>query len=151
MKRRSQPHSTEHNKEHAEIHGRGGRRNGRSPARICVLDSDPDSLNDVTGLLVSMGCEVLGLSSVIGASNRIRRFDPDLIVVDVTVPSISGTQLIEVLRKNLGGLPRLILFSALSEEILAEVAREVKAADYLVKNGNYLELVNRVRLHSARL
>jgi len=147
MKRRSKPHSTEHKKKQAEIHGRGS----GSPARICVLDSDPDSLNDVTGLLVSMGCEVLGLSSVIGASNRIRRFDPDLIVVDITVPSLSGIQLIEVLRKNLGDLPRLILFSALSEEILADVARKVKAADYLVKNGNYLELVNRVRLHSARL
>jgi len=84
---------------------------------------------------------------VIGASNQIRAFNPDLIVVDVMMPSVSGEQLIRVLRQNLRRLPSLILYSNLDEDDLAEIARTVAADDFVIKNGSYYSLISRIKFH----
>jgi two-component system OmpR family response regulator len=84
---------------------------------------------------------------VIGASNRIREFGPDLLVLEVLMPSLAGPKLVEILRRNLDRFPALILFSRLDLVTLSQVARITAADDYIVKDGGYLNLVNRVRYH----
>jgi len=115
------------------------------PARICVLDADLSRLRDLEQLLKAQGHQVLCLNEVIGASNRIREFGADLLVVEVMMPTLSGPRLIEVLRRNLKNRPAIILYSALNLENLAAVANQSRADDYVVKNGDYLPLLNKVR------
>lgn len=117
--------------------------------KICIIDSDPEQLTNVEKLLEADGCQVLCIDKVIGASNRIRKFCPDLLVVDVDMPAVSGSKLIEVLRENLHKMPKLV-YSDMDYDKLSIMARATKADDYIVKEDNYISLLNRVRYHLGR-
>jgi len=119
--------------------------------KICVFDSDRESLEDIKQLLSAMGHEVMTIGQAIGASNKIRRYSPDILVADIIGPTISGLKFIEVLRNNLEDLPRMILFSRVSEDELSLLAKKAGAEDFVVKNGSYTELVNRIKLHASRM
>ena len=125
-------------------------RRDEAAARVCVLDPEPRVCNDIEKLLQTTGCEVLCISKFIGCSNPIREFDPDLLVVDVMMPSVSGAKLIGVLRKNLPQWPLVILHSDMEETRLARLARETEADDFLVKQKDLLSLLNRVNYHLSR-
>lgn len=120
--------------------------------KICIMDSDPEQLSNVEKLLEADGCQVLCIDKVIGVSNRIRKFCPDLLVVDVDMPAVSGSKLIEVLRENLHKMPKLVLYSDMDMDYdkLSIMARATKADDYIVKEDNYISLLNRVRFHLGR-
>jgi two-component system, OmpR family, response regulator len=115
--------------------------------RICILDHQRDRLQAASRLFQVMGCEVLAVDHLIGASNRIRSFQPDILVVDVLMPSISGPALVEVLRRNLTEMPLLILYSDLEESELARMARQTGAADFVCKKDAITALASKVRFH----
>ncbi len=118
------------------------------PFRVCVLDDDQSASRDLNRILSSIGYDVLCLDKVIGSSNRIRSYNPDLLVVDVQMSSISGSTLLEVLRHNLKRFPVLILHSDLEEEDLMELAHKAGADDFITKDGNYVALLSRIKYHS---
>lgn len=125
---------------------------GRSKrARICVLDSDGGYRDDVKKLLEAMDCEVLCLDTFIGASNLIRNFRPDVLVVDNTRLAVSGDQLVRTLRRNLHKLPVMIFYSSPDEIELARTAKTFFADDFIIKNGDFLILVNRIKYHINRM
>ncbi len=117
--------------------------------KICILDSDRMRIADMSAMFNLMGYEVLSLDYVIGASNTIRDFDPDVLVLDVNMPAITGEKLINVLKKNLGVLPTTILYSDMDAEELEKLAMIAGADDHLVKNGTYLHLLNRVKYYAT--
>jgi len=123
---------------------------GSDRPRVCILDSDPQSLNVLRELLSAMDYTVLALPQIIGASSQIQRFAPDLLVLDIALPSLSIPMLVEVLRRNLSPMPPLILFSYLAEEELARLALEVQANDFTPKSRGYVALVNRIKALSRR-
>ncbi|MFO8056078.1 MAG: response regulator [bacterium] len=125
-----------------------GQSSGTGSFRVCILDGDHGAGRDLERIVSSMGCEVLCLDRVIGASNRIRSFDPDLLVVDVQMPGLSGPGLLEVLQKNLGTLPVMILHSCLEEDELMELATNAGADDFVPKNGNYVSLLSKIKYYS---
>jgi len=118
------------------------------PFRVCILDDDRSASKDLKQLLSSVGYEVLCLDKVIGSSNSIRSYNPDLLVVDVQMTSISGSTLLEVLRHNLKQFPVLILHSDLEEEDLMELAHKAGADDFITKDGNYVALLSRIKYYS---
>ncbi len=118
------------------------------PFRVCLLDDDGFSRKDLKRILSSQGYDVLCLDKVIGASNQIRSYAPHLLVVDVQMPAISGTALLEVLRKNLQHLPVLILHSRMEEDELMDLARKAGADDFVHKNGNYVPLLSRIKYYN---
>jgi DNA-binding response OmpR family regulator len=126
-------------------------KSGSEKVKVCIIDSETDVLEDLQNLLSAMGCETLCLDCVIGASNKIRWFDPDLLVVDVRMPSLSGEELIVVLRRNLTHLPLLILYSDMEENELANTAKAARADDFVIKNGEFLSIVNRIKFHLNRM
>jgi CheY-like chemotaxis protein len=120
------------------------------PRRICLLDPDRERLLAMRRVFSAMGCEVLCLSQVIGASNQIRSFQPEILILDINMPSLSGPQLVKVLRCNLPAMPVLVLYSDMDESSLAEVARLAGADDFLSKREPITLLASRVRYHLER-
>lgn len=116
-----------------------------SGQRIALLDSDLELVNDLEEIFKTMGYETMGLDKIIGASNLIRDFQPDLLVVEPELPLLSGAKLIQTLRQNLSPLPILILYSSLDRESLSRLAAENSADDWVVKNSDYLQLITRVK------
>jgi response regulator RpfG family c-di-GMP phosphodiesterase len=128
-----------------------GLKNKAKKAKVCIIDSHDEEIERLNGLLTAMDCETLCLDRVIGASNVIRGFEPDLMVVDVKMPSLSGEGLIKVLRRNLIDLPVLIIFSDMDERELARLAKAARADDFVIKDGNFLSIVNRIKFHLKRI
>lgn len=88
-----------------------------NPVRVLVVDDDPDQTEMVARVLTRRGFVVEAANSPFGVSNKARSFNPDLIILDVNIPALSGDQLVGLIRKNSQlDNTRIILFSAMDED-----------------------------------
>jgi putative two-component system response regulator len=73
---------------------------GRPPARVLVVDDNPDIVMVMRELLSSRGYEVVTVASAEEATAEIQRQTPDLIISDVIMPGKSGFELCRELKGN---------------------------------------------------
>ena len=114
-------------------------------ARIFVIDDDEQLLRMVGLMLERGGHNVTLISDPQEGFNHVRSDKPDLLVLDVMMPGLSGHELTRKIReeKGLGKLPVLIL-TARSQEIDRKTALQSGADDYLSKPVTSQELIERV-------
>jgi len=120
-------------------------RDRRPPLRVFIIEDDPDQLDMTRRLLRAEGFEVEATPSSIGASNLVRTFGPDVVLVDVNLPALSGHRLIEIARRAAPPHTRFVLFSACDEGELRRLAREANADAYITKGLDPQELARRLR------
>jgi two-component system, OmpR family, phosphate regulon response regulator PhoB len=115
-------------------------------ARILVVDDEPDLLELVRVNLAQAGYAVETAVSGSDALAALRRSPPDVMVLGLMLPDLSGTELCARVRadQRLAGLP-IIMLTAKSEEIDRVVGLEVGADDYVTKPFSPRELALRVR------
>lgn len=77
------------------------------------------------------------------ARRYLKEFQPDLVVLDLMLPGVSGFELLQEIRQR-GDLP-VILLTARAEEVDRVSGLEMGADDYVVKPFSPRELVARVR------
>ncbi|MCA9690474.1 MAG: response regulator [Myxococcales bacterium] len=117
-----------------------------NPVRVLVVDDDPDQTEMVARVLTRRGFVVEAANSPFGVSNKARSFNPDLIILDVNIPALSGDQLVGLIRKNSQlDNTRIILFSAMDEDELQRLARQVGADGCIQKNFNGDYLAKKIR------
>jgi phosphate regulon transcriptional regulator PhoB len=114
--------------------------------RILVVDDEPDLLELVRFNLCAAGYEVETAETGAEGVEKARARVPDLLVLDIMLPDLPGTEVCKRLRADadLAGLPILML-TARSEEIDRVVGLELGADDYVTKPFSPRELVLRVR------
>ncbi len=78
--------------------------------RVLAVDDDPATLAFVDGVLRSSGCEVVCVSDGGNLFDDLERCDPDLLLLDVDMPSASGLDLTRAVRASVrwGKLPIVI-------------------------------------------
>lgn len=103
-----------------------------SAGRILVVEDDPQTLVLVQSRLAASGYEVLAADCGLAALSEAVAFEPDVALVDLRLPDMSGMQVMEALRERFGTLPVIITTAHGSEEAAARAVRQ-GAADYLVK------------------
>jgi two-component system phosphate regulon response regulator PhoB len=115
-------------------------------ARVLVVDDEPDLLELVRVNLSQSGYTVETAASGSEALAALRRAPPDVMVLDLMLPDLSGTELCARVRadQRLTGLP-IIMLTAKSEEIDRVVGLELGADDYVTKPFSPRELALRVR------
>lgn len=105
--------------------------------KVLVIDDDFLALESARATLEEMGHDVITIESALGASQVIVREQPDVALVDVNMPALPGTCWLELIREGKllseADTPVFILFSALSSEELAVLARKTQAAGYISK------------------
>lgn len=113
--------------------------------RIMVVDDDPDISTIVDGSLGD-SYEVVHASDGMQAIERLVRFQPDIMILDIMLPKLSGFQLCQSLRGNraFATLPILIC-SAKCADRDVQFARRVGANDFLAKPFSATELVRRIQ------
>ena len=77
-----------------------------------------------------------------------RRLKPDLIVLDIMLPSMDGFEVARVLRKEMSAA--ILMLTARDDEIDRVVGLEVGADDYLTKPFSMRELLARVKAQLRR-
>ena len=114
--------------------------------RIVIVDDEPDLLELVRVNLTQAGFEVEAADCGEEALALVERTAPDLLVVDLMLPDISGTEICRRLRANpeTAELP-IIMLTARADEVDRVVGFEVGADDYVTKPFSPRELVLRVR------
>jgi len=114
---------------------------------VLIVDDEPDLLNLVDLHLRREGFQTLKAASATEALALLEDVAPSLIILDLMLPDLSGTEVCRRVRSNprIEAVP-IIILSARGEEIDRVVGFEVGADDYVVKsNLSVRELVLRVR------
>ncbi|MFM7194275.1 MAG: response regulator [Bacteroidota bacterium] len=117
------------------------------PKRILVVDDKPNNLSLVTSLLKPFYEVMLannGERAIRTASEKL----PDLILLDIMMPGMSGFEVCEVLKSQpLTALIPIIFLTARNDGDDFEKAYDIGAVDYVTKPVNAKELLMRVRTH----
>jgi two-component system phosphate regulon response regulator PhoB len=113
---------------------------------VLVVDDEPDLLELVRINLAQSGYTVETAASGSDALAALRRAPPDVMILDLMLPDLSGTELCARVRadQRLAALP-IIMLTAKSEEIDRVVGLELGADDYVTKPFSPRELALRVR------
>ncbi|HEX2024755.1 MAG TPA: response regulator transcription factor [Acidimicrobiales bacterium] len=118
---------------------------------ILVVDDDPTFVHLVTGLLEREGHEVVQAGDAESALSAIDERRPDLVVLDIEMPGMSGLELLN--RLPAGPRVPVIVVSGREAESERVLALDLGADDYVVKPFLAREFAARVRaaLRRARI
>jgi len=111
--------------------------------RILIVDDDPHVCELLGIYLKREGFEVRSVGEGSAALREAQEFDPALIVLDLMLPDISGTEVCERLRKR-SAVP-IMMLTARTEEEDRVLGLELGADDYVVKPFSPREVVARVK------
>jgi two-component system KDP operon response regulator KdpE len=114
-----------------------------SGPRILVVDDEPAILRTLRSNLLARGYQVTTVENGEEALQRAAEQHPDLVILDLMLPGLSGIEVAEALRAR-SGAPILVL-SARGEEQTKVRALDLGADDYLTKPFGIDELLARVR------
>ncbi|GAA1478775.1 hypothetical protein GCM10009623_32210 [Nocardioides aestuarii] len=114
-------------------------------ARILVADDDVDIRELVEFKLSTMGHDIVAVGDGAAAVDACRLSKPDLAVLDVMMPGVSGLDAIKEIRADpgLADLP-VILLTARAQESDVETGFDSGADDYITKPFSPRELASRV-------
>ena len=112
-------------------------------ARILIAEDDVDIRDLMKLYLESEGYEILCSEDGAEALSLIEAYNPQLAILDIMIPSMTGLEVTQVLRKKTM-MPILIL-SAKGQDQDKILGLNMGADDYMAKPFNPLELVARVK------
>ena len=116
------------------------------PARILVVDDTPMNVKLLEGVLAGHGYAVITAPSGAVALERVRAEQPDLVLLDVVMPEMSGYEVCRRLRADEATrLLPVVMVTALDPATERVKGIEVGADDFLTKPINQPELLARVR------
>ena len=118
---------------------------------ILVGDEQADVVKAVTVHLEDAGLQVMIARTGAEALDAARRFLPALIVLEVTMPVIPGTEVLRTLKGDpaTAEIP-VVMISELKEEVDRIVCFELGADDYVTKPFSLRELTLRVKMILSR-
>jgi len=114
------------------------------PVHLFVVEDDSALRDMLVTYLEKQEISVTPMGSAEELLKRIHRIRPDLVVLDVGLPGLSGLQACQRLRAEGDKVP-IILLTARSEEVDRIVGLEMGADDYMSKPFSARELVARAR------
>ena len=121
-------------------------------ARILVADDDVDIRELVEFKLSTLGHDVVAVADGAAAIEACQASRPDLAVLDVMMPGVSGLDAIRAIRADpaLADLP-VILLTARAQESDVETGFDSGADDYITKPFSPRELAARVEALLTRV
>src|SRR3984957_14567885 len=117
---------------------------------ILVIDDD-ESLRDTIGLMLEKeGFRPILVADGVAGLEQATAAKPNLILVDLRMPGLSGVDVCKRLRSS-GATTPVIVLSALGDEIDKVLLLEIGADDYVVKPFGTRELLARIRAVLRRI
>jgi two-component system phosphate regulon response regulator PhoB len=113
-------------------------------SRILVVDDEKDLRSLLDYNLTQAGFTVQTAQDGREALAKVKSAPPDLVILDLLLPDLPGTEILKTIKRSHPELPVLML-TAKGEEVDRLVGFELGADDYVVKPFSVRELVLRVR------
>ena len=114
-------------------------------SKILIADDNITNVELLEAYLSGMECEIAVAADGQQTLDQVAQFQPDLILLDIMMPKLSGFEVCKTLKRNPTTRHIMILMvTALNE--LGDIERAVAAGcdDFISKPVNKLELVKRV-------
>ncbi len=99
----------------------------RSLTHVMVVDDDPVTCQVISTILRARGYQVSVRAEALGTMAAVSREKPDVIVLDVNMPGLSGDALARLVANKQGDATQVILHSSQPESQLRALAREAGA------------------------
>jgi two-component system OmpR family response regulator len=103
--------------------------------RILVIDDDAKHLMTVKEILETEGHDVYTHNKPFGSTQLARTLEPDLILLDVNMPGLSGDTLARLLRSH--SEAPIVFYSSNDEDSLRQMVRFHKVNGYICKGDLY--------------
>jgi CheY-like chemotaxis protein len=112
--------------------------------KILVIDDDEVHLRVTKEMLRDDAFEVMTRQNGFGVMAVVSEFEPDLVLLDMNMPALSGDKIALMLRScGLAHPPRVIFYSSLDEDSLRENAAACGVRGYICK-GDVSDLKDKV-------
>ena len=112
--------------------------------KVLLVEDEPDMLLGLKDNFEFEGYEVVTATDGAVALERARAHKPDLVILDIMLPKLSGLEVCKMLRGEGFDKP-IIMLTARGQEIDKVVGLELGADDYVTKPFSIRELLARVR------
>jgi len=116
--------------------------------KILLIDDDARLVKNVQTYLKDFDYRVEGAFDGLEGLEKVKTFQPDLIILDLMMPELDGLEVLRQIRKD-NPVP-VIMLTARGEESDIVAALEVGADDYLTKPFSLRELAARAKAHLRR-
>jgi two-component system response regulator RegX3 len=111
--------------------------------RLLVIEDEPSISEPLAYMLEKEGFEVAVAGTGPAGLEEFNRSGADLVLLDVMLPGLSGTEVCRTLRQ--GSQVPIIMLTARDSEVDKVVGLELGADDYVTKPFSHRELVARIR------
>jgi two-component system OmpR family response regulator len=116
----------------------------QSKKKVLVIDDDEMHLYTTKELLQNDRIEVSTHKNWLGVTNRVREFEPDLVLLDINMPGLSGDKLSAIIKPYCDATRTPIVFhSSNDEDSLRELVEDHGVSGYICK-GNIVDLRSKV-------
>ena len=124
---------------------------GGDRLHVLLVDDDPDILRIVGRMLTLAGHQVGTCQSPFGVAAVVLRSAPDLVVLDVRMPGLTGSALANViLSLGLPKKPQLVLWSSSDDDTLRKASEEAGGVPTISKAARPSELVQQIERIAAK-
>ena len=113
-------------------------------ARVLIVEDEPAMVAGLRDNFEYEGYQVMSATDGVAGLERALTEDPDLVVLDVMMPRMSGLEVCKQLKAKRPSLP-VIMLTARGQEIDKVVGLELGADDYVTKPFSIRELMARTK------
>ncbi|HSH47269.1 MAG TPA: response regulator [Halomonas sp.] len=114
--------------------------------RVLVVDDEPNILLSLEFLMQQAGFDVVTAEDGESALSRVAAAPPEVILLDISLPGISGFDVLERLRADPAHAAMLIIMlTAHGREVEREKGLALGADDYITKPFSTRDLVDKVQ------
>ena len=111
--------------------------------KILIVDDEKPIVDSIKYTLYKEGYDVVVSYDGEDALEKIRKENPDLIILDIMLPKLSGLEVCRIIRRT-SNVP-IIMLTARGEDMDRVVGLELGADDYVSKPFSMRELVARIK------
>ena len=113
---------------------------------VAIVDDNEVTCAWVSQALTEAGFDAIAYSSSFGIQAFIRKHKPELLLLDVQMPALSGKAICNLLKSDAktSGL-RIVLHSSMSQEELKLAVLECRADGYVEKSKDPQPMITKIR------
>jgi two-component system, chemotaxis family, chemotaxis protein CheY len=124
----------------------------RPRTRVLLVDDSKIALRKVSSILQNLHCDVTEAENGTVAMSLAKGLQPQLVVLDVHMPKISGLQVLEALRQNPAfATTPIVMMTGDADAAIVSQAITLKATDYIRKDDSVANITSRLQAHLEKL
>ena len=122
-----------------------------TPFKVLVVDDDPSIRMLLPNFLKNHGFSILKAGDGAEAIETIRNERPDLVLMDVSMPIMTGLEACKALKSSpeTSSIP-IVFMTSLADDADRLAGFEAGGEDYIIKPLNHMEVAARLKRYTAR-